>query len=176
MMSSAIDRMRRGSVPGFSRMPAVRGMLLRPEDLAVAEVELDAQSLNFATIRNQLPDPTIYMFICLTADLVIWVLAGFILYKAIKSCRATKKEGLLPKNIDKYDRLESGLESDYDDTDSLLGDEYEPQWVPDAVIVVKGDGGVVKKQSVDVRTFHAPRFNIQRWHSIPNVYENHDYV
>ncbi|KAI6230768.1 hypothetical protein M3Y99_01021200 [Aphelenchoides fujianensis] len=148
MMSSAIDRMRRGSVPGFSRMPAVRGMLLRPEDLAVAEVELDAQSLNFATIRNQ----------------------------AIKSCRATKKEGLLPKNIDKYDRLESGLESDYDDTDSLLGDEYEPQWVPDAVIVVKGDGGVVKKQSVDVRTFHAPRFNIQRWHSIPNVYENHDYV
>ncbi|KAI6185690.1 hypothetical protein M3Y98_00051100 [Aphelenchoides besseyi] len=154
-----------------------RGMIIRPEDLAISDSEIDTHQLNLAALRDRLPDPTVYMVICLLADVLIWSLAGFVLYRAIKSCRAAKAAGNLTKALDKYDRLEAGLySSDYEDSE-FYTEEYEPSWAPDAVVFVK-DGTIVKKQEDKTRKFQMPRIplRITRWHSIPILTSDHDYV
>ncbi|CAD5232590.1 unnamed protein product [Bursaphelenchus xylophilus] len=56
-------------------------------------------------VTDSFPNRTSYMAILLVVDLIIWVLAGFLLYKIIQNCRFGPKNS--QKMVAKYDELMS---------------------------------------------------------------------
>lgn len=114
------------------------------------------------------------MLLCLVADLVIWTLAGFIIYRAIQSCRKSTITDEAQKLADRYDRLEADWDScSLSSTDSDLHSYSEaklaPKWLP---VVFSSEGKLQKLAPEHVRSFRLPRMTaLTRWHSIPNLVE-----
>jgi hypothetical protein len=112
------------------------------------------------------------MLLCLIADLLIWTLAGFIIYRAIQSCRRSTITEESQKLADRYDRLEAdwdscSLSSSDSDLQSYSDAKLTSKWLP---AVFSSDG---KLQTFDrVRSFRLPKMAaLTRWHSIPNLME-----
>ncbi|KAI6189447.1 hypothetical protein M3Y97_00009500 [Aphelenchoides bicaudatus] len=170
-MIALLERVRRGSIPGYTRMSSgVRGMLVRPDESFFNAQQAEAAQQS-AALKEQLPDPTFYMLLCLIADLLIWTLAGFIIYKAIRSCRKSTLTEESQKLADRYDRLEADFDScSLSSTDSDLHSYAEAKmpavWLP---AVFTSDGKLKKIAPNQVRLFRLPKMTaLTRWHSIPN--------
>lgn len=113
------------------------------------------------------------MVLCLLADLLIWTLAVFIIYRAIQSCRKSTTCEDSQKLADNYDRLEADWDScSVSSTDSDL-QSYEDikisnKWIP---VMFTSDGKIRKMTPDQVRIFNLPKFALKPWHSIPNFME-----
>ncbi|CAD5224018.1 unnamed protein product [Bursaphelenchus okinawaensis] len=55
------------------------------------------------TVTDSFPNRTSYMVILLVIDFIIWILAGFLLYKIVQNCRFGPKNST--KMISKYEKL-----------------------------------------------------------------------
>jgi hypothetical protein len=112
------------------------------------------------------------MILCLIADLLIWTLAVFIIYRAIQSCRKSNTSEEAQKMADKYDRLEAdeldscSVSSSDSDLQSYADVKISTKWIP---VMFTNDGKIRKMTSDQMRTFILPKFALHKWHSIPSI-------
>ncbi|CAD5232788.1 unnamed protein product [Bursaphelenchus xylophilus] len=85
-----------------SRMSAgVKHVGVRPDSDLLART---AKSASLDGMSDQPQDPTVYMMICLFADILIWTLAGIILYRAVKACKqSSRDQGELETRYARFD-------------------------------------------------------------------------